>query len=106
VYAVIETGGKQYVVEKGATITVEKLEGDAGGEVVLDKVLLIKDDSGAVQLGEPHLPNARVVAEIVEQAKSRKIIVFRKGNPKKNWRRKMGHRQCITVLRVKDITFQ
>ncbi len=102
-YAVAEIGGKQYILEKGDTIIVEKLPLEISSEYIIDKVLLLKKDDGEVKLGTPYLNDVKITAEIIDQLKSKKIIVLRKGNPKKNWKRKYGHRQQLTLLKIKDI---
>ncbi len=100
-FAVVKTGGKQYRVAEGDVIKVEKLEGEAGKNITLDEVLMIGDDKG-VKVGEPLLKGANVTAEVLEQKKDKKITVFKKKR-RHNYRRKKGHRQEITVLRVKAI---
>ncbi|HZK18219.1 MAG TPA: 50S ribosomal protein L21 [Clostridia bacterium] len=100
-YAIIETGGKQYRVEKGDTLRVEKLPVEVGDSVELDRVLAIGKEDGLV-VGTPFVENARVKGKVVNQGKSKKIIVF-KYKPKKNYRRKQGHRQPFTQLVVEDI---
>ena len=100
-YAVIKTGGKQYRVEKNAVIQVEKLAGEAGDEISFDQVLLIGDGEKA-EIGMPLLAGARVTAEVLEQTRGPKIVVFKKKR-RKHYRRKQGHRQDLTVLRVTDI---
>ncbi len=100
-YAVIESGGKQYKVAAGQTIRVEKLEGEKGTDVVLDKVLLVAGD-GKVQVGAPYLSGAKVQAKIVEQHRTRKVTAFRY-KPKKNVRVKRGHRQPYTALQIEAI---
>lgn len=100
-FAVVKTGGKQYRVAEGDVIKVEKLEGEAGKNITLDEVLMIGDDKG-VKVGEPLLEGANVTAEVLEQKKDKKITVFKKKR-RHNYRRKKGHRQEITVLRVKAI---
>lgn len=100
-FAVIETGGKQYKVAKDQIIKVEKLAGEAGDKIVLDRVLLI-DDGKSVRLGAPLVTGVNVSAEIVEQTRGDKIIVFKK-NRRKNYRRKRGHRQLLTALRILEI---
>ena len=102
-FAVIEIGGKQYVVGKGDTIITEKINSDKNTEYVIDKVLLLKTDDDNLKIGTPYVENVKIVSEVVNHIKSKKIIVLRKGNPKKNWRRKYGHRQQLTILRIKDI---
>ncbi len=100
-YAVVETGGKQYKVSPGDLITVEKLPGEPGTLVELPKVLLVRQN-GDLKLGSPLLNGARVVAEIVAQERGPKVIVF-KFKRRKNYRRKIGHRQALTQLRIKEI---
>ena len=100
-YAVIKTGGKQYKVAKNDVIQVEKLAGEAGSSINLEEVLLVADDKG-VTVGAPTVDGATVTATVVEQARGDKIVVFKK-NRRKNYRRKAGHRQDLTVLRIADI---
>jgi large subunit ribosomal protein L21 len=100
-FAVVKTGGKQYRVTEGDVIKVEKLEGDVGKNITLDEVLMIGDEKG-VKVGEPLLKGASVTADVLEQKKDKKITVFKKKR-RQNYRRKKGHRQEITVLRVKSI---
>ena len=101
-YAVVKTGGKEYRVSKGDLIRVEKMDGKVGDQVSLDHVLLISQE-GEMQVGAPLLSNARVTGEIVDQAKGKKVLIF-KMKKRKNYRRLKGHRQDYTYLRVKDIT--
>lgn len=100
VYAIIETGGKQYRVREGQTIEVEKLPFEEGEEVELDKVLLVTGDE--VKVGQPTIEGAKVLATVIEQGKGKKITVF-KFRPKKRYRRKLGHRQPYTRLRIEKI---
>ena len=100
-YAVIKTGGKQYKVEKGSTLRVEKLDGDAGAKLEFNEVLLVADGEN-VQIGTPMLGGAKVSAEIVAQEKGEKLIVF-KFRRRKAYRRKNGHRQQYTAIKVTDI---
>ena len=95
--AVIETGGKQYYVEEGTVLYVEKLDVEAGKEVVFDKVLIA---NGA--LGRPYVENVTVVGEVVKHGKNKKIKVF-KYNPKKKYRKTQGHRQPYTKVEIKSI---
>jgi len=95
--AVIETGGKQYYVEEGTVLYVEKLDVEAGKEVVFDKVLMA---NGA--LGRPYVQNVTVVGEVVKHGKNKKIKVF-KYNPKKKYRKTQGHRQPYTKVEIKSI---
>ena len=100
-YAIIETGGKQYRVELGTELEVERLPGEAGGDVVLDRVLLVADgDSTAI--GQPLVSGAEVRASVVRQDRGDKIVVF-KYKAKTRHRAKRGHRQELTVLRIADI---
>jgi large subunit ribosomal protein L21 len=96
-FAVIKTGGKQYRVTKDDVILVEKLEGEAGSAITLDQVLMVGD-----KIGSPIVAGASVTATVIEQTKSDKIIVFKKKR-RQNYRRKRGHRQQLTVLRITDI---
>ncbi|MCS7231152.1 MAG: 50S ribosomal protein L21 [Elusimicrobiota bacterium] len=104
-YGVVEIGGKQYIVSVGDTIITEKIDAEKNSEYVIEKVLMVKTDSGEIKLGTPYLENAKVITEVVNQIKSKKIIVLRKGNPKKNWRRKYGHRQQLSLLKIKQIIY-
>lgn len=101
-YAVIETGGKQYRVRPGETFRVEKLEGPVGSEVRLDRVLAVAEEGGELKAGAPYLEGAVVSAEVVEQHRARKVTVF-KYRRRKRYRLKRGHRQPYTALRVKEI---
>jgi len=100
-YAVIATGGKQYRVSVGDEIFIEKLAGEAGDAVKFTEVLMVSDDNGT-QVGAPTLDGAAVDAEIVKQGKQKKIIVF-KYKAKKGFRRKKGHRQPYTRVRINAI---
>lgn len=100
-YAVIETGGKQFRVKEGDTLFVEKLPVEAGQTVVLDRVLMV-ENNGELKIGAPTVDGAKVTLEVVRHGKGRKIIVF-KYKPKKNYRRKQGHRQPFTEVVVKSI---
>ena len=95
--AIIETGGKQYYVEEGTVLYIEKLDGEAGSKVKFDNVLMA---NGVV--GTPKLAGATVEGEIVKNGKGKKIIVY-KYNQKKNYRRKQGHRQPYTKVEIKKI---
>ena len=102
-YAVIQTGGKQYRVEPGKTIMVETLAGDAGAKVVFDQVLLVSSgDGGSVSVGKPTVAGAKVTGEIVEQTRGEKLVVF-KFRRRKNYVRRNGHRQDVTVVKVNEI---
>ncbi|HOK76155.1 MAG TPA: 50S ribosomal protein L21 [Verrucomicrobiota bacterium] len=100
-YAVFETGSKQYRVSEGDKIEVEKLTAESGQTVTFDRVLLVsKDDKVAV--GTPIVAGAKVVADVVENKRGEKLVVW-KMKRRKGYRRKAGHRQSLTVLRVKQI---
>ncbi len=100
-YAVIQTGGKQYKVAKDDILVVEKLAGEAGDTVELDSVLLL-GDGGKTTAGSPFVEGATVAAEVVQQTRGEKIIVFKKQR-RKGHRRRNGHRQHLTVLKVTEI---
>ncbi|MFQ3675359.1 MAG: 50S ribosomal protein L21 [Endomicrobiia bacterium] len=102
-YAVVEIGGKQYVVDKENQIVVEKVNANEKEEYLIDKVLLIKKDDGIIVVGSPHIKDSKVISEVVSHAKTKKVIVFRRSKSKKNWRKKIGHRQNCTILKIKDI---
>lgn len=99
-YAVIQTGGKQYKVEKGDEILVEKLEAGVDAEVAFD-VLLVADDAG-VKIGKPILEGVVVKGKVLEHGKGKKVVVF-KYKPKKNSRKKRGHRQPYTKVEILSI---
>lgn len=101
-YAVVRIGGRQYPAEVGKTIVVEKLPHEVGEKIQFDEVLLISD-GGKVKVGQPLVEGATVTAEVVEQFKGKKIIVF-KYKPRTGYRRKQGHRQRYTRLLVSKIT--
>jgi large subunit ribosomal protein L21 len=100
-YAVVTSGGKQYKVEEGEILRVEKIPGDVGSSVTFDKVLMISDGDD-VNIGQPVLDDAAVEGRIVEQGKSKKIIVF-KYKRRKRYRRKNGHRQQYTAVKIDSI---
>ena len=100
-YAVIRTGGKQYKVAKNDVIAVERLSGEAGDVIALDQVLLLGDGPQAT-IGTPLVGGACVAAEVLEQGKGDKVLIFKKKR-RHNYRRKKGHRQELTFLRVTDI---
>lgn len=100
-YAVIETGGRQVRVEPGQTVRLERLAAEPGTEVTLDRVLLVSDD-GEVRVGTPVVEGARVVARVLRQGRARKIRVF-KFKAKAHYRRRQGHRQPFTEVRIERI---
>jgi large subunit ribosomal protein L21 len=100
-YAVIRTGGKQYRVSQGDTLRVEKLAGDVGASITFDEVLMIGGEK--VNVGKPLVSGAKVSAEITAQDRAKKIIVF-KMRRRKNYRRKNGHRQAYTEVKITGIS--
>ncbi len=100
-YAIIESGGKQYRAEPGKMLSLEKLAGEKGAQVELTKVLLVADGD-SVKVGTPTVEGAKVVSEIVRQGRGQKISVF-KFKKRKKYRRRTGHRQSITTVRIKEI---
>ena len=100
-YAVIETGGKQYRVQEGDVLFVEKLDANEGDTINFDKVLLMSKD-GDLVAGKPYVENAKVEADVLTQGKAKKIIVY-KYKAKKNYRKKQGHRQPFTKVKVGKI---
>jgi large subunit ribosomal protein L21 len=101
-YAIVRTGGKQYQVEAGDTLRVEKLLGEVGDTVELSEVLLVVDGE-IVKIGQPMVDGAKVVAKIVEQGRHKKIIVFKK-KKRKGYQVKKGHRQMYTALTIETIS--
>ncbi len=100
-YAVIKTGGKQYKVSEGDVVKVEKLAGEVGSSVELETVLAIGEGEG-MTFGTPTVEGASVVAEIVEQGKGKKVIIFKK-KKRKGYTKKQGHRQLFTELKIQEI---
>ncbi|MBP5426621.1 MAG: 50S ribosomal protein L21 [Clostridiales bacterium] len=100
-YAIVETGGKQFKVQEGDVIFVEKIDANTESTVVLDKVLMVSDGD-TVNVGAPYVEGATVSAKVLSQGKSKKIIVF-KYKPKKGYKRKQGHRQLYTKLHIDKI---
>jgi large subunit ribosomal protein L21 len=100
-FAIVRTGGKQYRVGVGDQITVERIVGDVGAEIELVDILAIGGDETPV-IGTPVVPDAAVRARIVQQPRGTKVIVFKK-KKRKNYRRKRGHRQELTVLKIEEI---
>ncbi|MGO1579949.1 MAG: 50S ribosomal protein L21 [Peptoniphilaceae bacterium] len=99
-YAVIETGGKQYTVKQGDKLKVEKLNAQEGEKVTFDKVLLVGGED--LKVGKPYVEGSKVEAKVLAQAKSRKIVVY-KYKSKKNERNKKGHRQPYTLVEIENI---
>lgn len=101
-YAVVATGGKQYRVSPGDRIEVEKLAGEVGQTIALDHVMMVGGEGQAVAIGTPRLDDAWVEAQIVAQKRGKKIIIF-KHKRRKGYRRKQGHRQSLTALKITGI---
>lgn len=99
-YAIVETGGRQYKVQPGQTILVNKVDAEPGSTVELDRVLLVSTEAG-LTVGRPTVAGARVLAEVVGQEKGEKVVVF-KYKAKTRYRRKTGHRQPLTRLLVRE----
>ena len=101
-YAIIKTGGKQYKVSEGDLVRVEKLNAEIGDSVSFDQVLLVKNDSD-LKVGTPTVENAKVEATVKDQAKDKKVVVF-KYRPKKASKTKKGHRQPYTLVEINNIS--
>ena len=101
-YAVFASGGKQHRVEVGNLIDIEKLDADVGDSVTFPSVLAVVDDDGQLQAGTPYLDNTSVTAEVVQQARAKKTIVF-KSKRRKGYKRKLGHRQSFTRVKITAI---
>ncbi|HHW70774.1 MAG TPA: 50S ribosomal protein L21 [Clostridiales bacterium] len=100
-YAIIKTGGKQYRVQEGDILRIEKLKASEGETVIFDEVLAINNDEG-MTIGTPYVENASVEGNVTAQGKGKKIIVY-KYKPKKNYRKKQGHRQPFTEVQITKI---
>lgn len=100
-FAVVKTGGKIYRVSKGDILRVERIKGNVGDPVRLNKVLMISDE-GEIHIGKPYLANATVMGEIVKEEKGKKVLTY-KMKKRKNYRRFKGHRQTFTYLRINEI---
>ena len=99
-FAIIKTGGKQYKVSEGDVIKVEKIEAEAGDKIEFDQVLMVAGDD--VKVGSPVVEGAKVSAEVLDQKKDKKIVIF-KFKAKKNYRKKKGHRQPYTLVKIEKI---
>ena len=100
-YAIIETGGKQYKVSEGNVIKVEKLAVEAGAEYAFDKVLVVSDDNG-VTVGAPYVAGVKVNATVIGDGKAKKVVIY-KYKSKKGFHKKKGHRQPYTMLKIDSI---
>lgn len=102
-YAIVKTGGRQYKVAPGDIVTVDRLDGEIGSEIILSEVLMIVDpQKDSIEVGRPVVSGSSVSAEIADQTKGDKVVVFR-SRRRKGYRKKNGHRQPLTRLRIKDI---
>jgi len=101
-YAVIKTGGKQYRVEEGQTLRVEKIEADAGSSIDLDEVLMVANGDD-IKIGAPYVESGKVSAEIVEHGRGDKIRII-KFNRRKHYRKQAGHRQSYTAIKITGIS--
>jgi len=100
-YAVVETGGKQYRVKAGDVVKVEKLEAEVGSKVELDRVLALSDGT-TLTIGKPAVEGAKVVSTVMDQRRDPKVVNFKKKR-RKGYRRKIGHRQSVTLLKVESV---
>ncbi|MCS7215275.1 MAG: 50S ribosomal protein L21 [Thermodesulfovibrio sp.] len=100
-YAVIETGGKQLRVKSGEILKIEKLNIEPGKEIIFDRILAVKDNEG-LKIGNPYIEGVKVKAEVIEEAKSRKVFVYRPPS-KKAIHKLKGHRQWYTKIKIKEI---
>ncbi|HYE09912.1 MAG TPA: 50S ribosomal protein L21 [Patescibacteria group bacterium] len=101
-YAIIKTGGKQYRVNEGDVISVEKLDVASGEKIVFDEILVVSNN-GELQIGAPVVSGAKVEGTVVQQGKEKKVVVF-KYKPKKDYRKKQGHRQPFTKVKIEKIS--
>ena len=101
-YAILKTGGKQYKVEADQIIDIERVTGDAGDKVVFDEILAVSNDKGELNVGAPVVEKATVEAEILSQFRGKKLVVF-KMKRRKGYRRKKGHRQELTKVKITAI---
>jgi large subunit ribosomal protein L21 len=101
-YAVVETGGRQFRVEPGRPVVVEKLPAEPGSEIAFDRLLLVVDDEGKTVVGQPYVEGARALGKVLAQERAKKILVF-KYKPKVNYRRRQGHRQSQTRILIESI---
>ena len=101
-YAIVEVGGRQHIMQPDQTVKVDRRPQETGEEIVFDKVLAIKDDDGELRVGRPYLDDASITTRVVQQGRDRKITVV-KYKAKKHYRRKIGHRQHFTALQVLEI---
>jgi large subunit ribosomal protein L21 len=101
-YALVEFKGKQYKAEKGDLLKVDRIDAEPGSALEIETVLLVSGDAGSVSVGAPYVQGAKVSAKVESHEKDKKIIVF-KYKPKKDYRRKQGHRQQYSIIKIEDI---
>ena len=103
-FAIVRTGGKQYLVKPGDVLKVEKIDAEPSSVIKLTDVVLTSSDNGEVKASQTELANAVVSAEILKQVRNKKVIIFKKKR-RHNYRRKNGHRQEMTILKITDVSF-
>ncbi len=101
-YAIMKTGGKQYKVGEGNIIKIEKLPAEVGGKITFEEIIFLTDGEGNVKIGDPHISGAKVIAEVLEQGRDKKIVVY-KYKKRKNYHKKQGHRQPFTRIKIEKI---
>lgn len=102
-YAIIQTGGKQFKVEKGSTLSIDKIEQEPGSQVQFSEVLLVGDEEGKSKLGQPFVQDGKVSAKILRHLRAPKVLVFKKRS-KKGYKKLQGHRQNLTEIQVEEIS--
>jgi large subunit ribosomal protein L21 len=100
--AVMKTGGKQYKVSEGLILKVEKIDAEVGDKITFDEVLFLTDGEGNVKIGNPVVSDAKVIAEVIQQGRDKKVIVY-KYKRRKNYHKKQGHRQPFTKIKIEKI---
>lgn len=98
----MKTGGKQYKVSEGIILKVEKLEAEVGDKITFDEILFLTDSEGNVKVGNPVVSDAKIIAEVIQQGREKKVIVY-KYKRRKNYHKKQGHRQPFTKLKIEKI---
>lgn len=101
-FAIIQTGGKQFRVEKGMRLQVEKLAAEAGSDIEIPQVLLVSPDEGEAKIGTPFVENSKVLATVLRQLRAPKVMVFKKRS-KKGYKKTQGHRQSLTEIEIKEV---
>lgn len=103
-FAILKTGGKQYRVSEGSFLDIEKLE-TSDKNIIFNEVLFIQDDNGNILVGKPILENTSIKASVIDNYKDKKVVIFKKSR-RKNHRRKNGHRQMMTRVRIENINYK